>query len=478
MIRSKLVFPAFMDTVLKMQGERLDPILRFYSLFVRHFIVSDTQVLDNRFFQEEPIADNLRHLFLTPGFDGFPFLLVLKRNGESLENALLHHMLKVGTDLEPMQMSCLDQRQRIKLKELIRVGNLTSETFFTYVGYPEDFPRKLEKLIGQADYSNDLGVANFIQKPDRYQNVLFSVLSLPTLMNQFTLETRIAKSILADILKPDYALSIPHLSEAGSGLGRSHVYRWRSKILSKYRDNKTLKNISRAELRKLADGVVACADYAYLRNFADSCQVSLMIDNLHWLPSSAINEMYSLQRPFVEAADDAIERILQIKEGEFDGYGSGYLFSLRSQLDRCGFSNDATWEEIMKIRETKSFDDRLLQVEEAMQCGESERASDLLRNHMIDCCRRLGKKTAFDWSELFPSLLAGGIGAAWGFCTTPQAKFIAATVGFATAGGICLLPIAGKIRKRWRQRALIDFATTPISDLLYSGKNWPWEESG
>jgi hypothetical protein len=477
-MRSQLVFPAFLDTVLQTSGTRLDPILRFYSLFVRHFVLSDTQVLDNRFLQEDPIASNLEYLFRKSSYDDLPFVLVLKRTNTSLEEIMEKDLLRLGTAQEPIAFSSLRTTQQELLDELSRKGKLTINSFANEVGYPITVARQVDRFCRQAEYGDALGIANFIDNPNRYRNILMSVLNLPALPVQFGLKSATARTVLERMINdnPSDSLSVTAFVEPADRLGRTHIYRWRTRIRSDRAMNKELEMISDSDFNKLVDGIVACADYAYLRNFADSSGTSFMIDNSHWLPSSIVNESLSTKLLYLEQADDAIERLLDIKEGLFDGYSSEHLQALKTQLEHCGFANDATWEKLSNLRSTRAFHERLKNIDDAMNNGTSSDASQLLCEHVKVCCRSVVKTTTFNWGELFPSLVGGATGAIWGFKTGGSSAPLAALVGCATGGGLCLLPVAGRVLKRWRQRALIDRAALSVADTLV-GSQKPLQNS-
>jgi hypothetical protein len=443
----------------------LDPIFRFYSLFVKHFVISDTQALDNRFFQRKPVASNLQYLFEECAYDNLPLVMVLKRRSAGLEELLMSDMLRVD-DLgqHAMDLSSLDATGRRKLSRLRSEKLLTSNALKCDVKYPLAILKKLDKHVSSADYEKDLGTASFVHNSDRYRNLFYKILSLPALHVQFGLKTKHANRLLTTLAidNPVGLFSVSNGLSFSQRMGRTHVYRWRARMRSLRRDKKELQKVPGSDFGKILNGIISCADYVYLRNFADSSGTSLMIDNLHWLPSSAVNQTFSGRMSYVEQADDAIERLLDIKEGYFNGYGSEYLLSIREKLDDSGFTKAATWKKIAALRSKKSFYRHLEEIEDALQYGDSDTASSLMRRHVVHCCQRLVKKPTYSWLDLFPAVFEAGKEA---LKIDPQ-NVATGVFAAATESAICLLPIAGRVRKSRRQRALIDSAAASVCDML------------
>jgi hypothetical protein len=463
--RSKLVLPAFLDTVLQIPVKNLNPIFKFYSLFVRHFVISDTQALDNRFFQNDPVVGNLHYLFEDCAYDNLPLVMVLKRRRADFEELLMADMLRVDDlDQHGMDLSSIDSAGRRELSRLRSEKSLTRDALAYDVKYPLSILKKLDKHVSSADYEKVLGTASFVHDADRYRSLFYSILKLPALHVQFGLKTKQANGLLTKLAvdDPGGLFSVSYGLSSSQRMGRTHVYRWCERMRSLKQEKKDLLRVPESDFEQILNGIVSCADYVYLRNFSDSCRTSLMIDNLHWLPSSAINQTFASELPYVEKADDAIEHLLDIKEGFFSGYGSEYLLSVANKLVKCGFDDSATWEKIAALRRESLFHENLNEIEATLQLGDSDSASKLMRDHVVHCFERLVKQSAFSWWDLFPAALVGVIeGSKTDFRDAPLGVFAAAT-----ESAICLLPIAGKALKQRRQRALIDGASTSVCDML------------
>jgi hypothetical protein len=463
--RKKLVSPCFLDTVLQFSGRKLNPILKFHSLFVRHFIISDTQALDNRLFQTDPLVSNLPYLFEDCSYDGLPLIMVLKRRSADFEELLLKDMLKIDTGGQHgMELSCLRRAQKTTLRCLRKTGMLNKKALANEIGYPFQVLKKIETHVSTAGYGRDLGEASFVHDPDRYRKLIFALLNLPSLPIQFGLKTKRARETLAHFADDDPGSSLSLSQGLGKTdrMGRTHVYQWRNRMRYRRLKNKELQSLSDSDFEKLLSGVISCADFAYLRNFSDSCGTSLMIDNLHWLPSSVVNQSFSSQLPFVEKADDAIEHLLDIKDGFFEGYGSEHLLSIRKQLDECGFTKKATREKIANLRRSYAFDSRLKEVEQALDEGNASDASNLLQKHVVVCCKKLVPRETYSWLDLFPAV--------WTFASD-YAKIqsenrLSGVFGCATNTGVALLSVAGRIMSNRRNRTLIDAAAKSVCDLL------------
>jgi hypothetical protein len=463
--RSKLVLPAFLDTVLQIPVGHLNPIFKFYSLFVRHFVISDTQALDNRFFQRKPVVSNLQYLFEECAYDGLPLVMVLKRRPTGFEELLMSDMLRVNApDQHAMDLSSLDSIGRRELSRLRSEKRLTSEALAYDVKYPLAVLKKLDKHVSSADYEKALGTASFVQDADRYRSLFYSLLKLPALHVQFGLKTKQAEGLLTKLAvdDPGGLFSVSYGLSSSQRMGRTHVYRWRKRMRSMRGAGNELKNLSDSDFGNILNGIISCADYVYMRNFSDSTRTSLMIDNMHWLPSSAVNETFSGEMSYVERADDAIEYLLDVKDGYFNGYGSEYLLSIREKLDDSGFTKAATWKKIAALRSQKSFHRHLEDIEDALQKGDSYGASDLMRHHVVDCFQKLVRRPTYSWLDLFPAVVQGGKEAL-------KIESQDAAIGVfaaATESAICLLPIAGRGLKYRRQLALIDSAAASVCDML------------
>jgi hypothetical protein len=466
--RKKLVSPCFLDTVLQFSGWKLNPILKFHSLFVRHFVISDTQALDNCLFQTDPLVENLPYLFEDCSYDGLPLIVVLKRRPAGFEELLLNDMLRIDKGGQHgMELSCLGQQQTLALRRLRENGTLNKRTL-TDIGYPFEVLEKIDKHVSVAEYDSKLGSASFVYEPDRYRSLIYNLLKLDKLPIQFGLETAIARSVLKRVTAddPEDPLSISKGLGLQDSMGRTHVYRWRSRMRKNRVNNRELKRLPNDDFEKLLSGIVSCADFAYLRNFSDSCGTSIMIDNLHWLPSSVVNQSFSRQLPVVERADAAIEHLLDIKDGSFEGYSSEHWLSIHKQLDKCGFSNEATWEKIANLRRSRAFCDRLLVVEEALDKGNTSDACNLLREHVIACCKTLVPSTTYSWHDLFPPVL----GMVADYLVLESSKGWKGVVSFAMISGLAFLPIAGKALSIRRNRTLINCSAASVCDLLLENK--------
>jgi hypothetical protein len=459
--RFRFVFPAMLDTVLRQSPLPFEPVLRFYSLLVPHFIIRDTQLIDNALFREDPLFAHKEGIFRSPGADGLPLFIIVKRESCSLVEITIEKMLRVG-DLsrEPTYFSSLTGAQRATLNELRNNGALNRKKLETAVGYPvSGFLDPLDTALRDTTYSN---LQEYVWKTSHLREVVFGVLGLPQLVPQFALRNAHAKALLKEISSNDVdsRLSLAYKSTLTDFTRTTAYKRLRQLRSSRAKKRHGLQKIPRDDFNRVIQGVRACVDYAYLREFADANKVSFMLDDSHWFPSRTVNMGLGADRPAAEAAEQTIEQLLDINETSCDGHSSERHRQLLRWLEKCGFAQHATWDKILLERSSNAFLQRLQSVNQAASQGENSEAAELFADHVRTTFSKLVPSQSIDWKQLVIGVAFGALGV-----IAPPAGI--AALGFATAGGGAALALHGThVVERRRQRSFIDAIASSVTSRL------------
>jgi hypothetical protein len=463
--RNQCTFLAPLDTVLRTQPTRIEPVLRFLSLVQRHFVVSDTQVVDHVLFRDEPLDRYLSVVFERPSYDGLPLFVVSKRDERSLREIVLESMACVGNRKAtafPMHFSSLSAAGRSRLAALVKSGTLTTKAFFRDVGYPESYLNRISRIERRADTGRDLVWNSDLRKPAIYHGVVRAILG------SNVLETQAALGQKGGVRSYFRELRQRVIEMDANSFSRTVLHR---ELTRQRRNRAKVRRLSRIPLEgfQAALGIVeSVGTFAYLRNFADWNGFAFLVDRQLWLPSSVMNQELAQVRPQAEEADDMVEACLGVEEGFAGGSLPDSMRSLTALLDACGFTAGASWNQIAELRESKRFWDSLGQIE--LNSGDDQARA--LRNHVVWCLRELLKRP-FDWEGFSINAVCGAVGAA---ALATGGIGAAAALGFATAGGgVALAMAALRGGRKAKQAMLFDqVANKAAAELLR--KNRP--ESG
>lgn len=423
MKRDQCVFWAPLDTVLRPRAHQLEPLLRFFALLTRHIVVTDTQLLDSPLFRDPSITEHLDDVFGADSGDNLPFILVSKRRANSsLRAIILHDMAKIGvSDASPMHFSSFSEAQQNLLIQLQQNGELTEGTFEDRVHYPmSTFVDRVSVRIESAGYADDLIWTPPIRDPANFYRLTRNVLSLSDLPRQAGIRSQRALDFLDELRHELQQLG----AKQPRAFSRTAVYRKLEAKRKRRKNSPRLTKIHPREFECVLGTVRAATDYCYLRNMADHSGFQFLLDGVHWLPSSVVNRELAHVRPATEAADNLVERCLDMQEGSFHGYGSDLHRTIVESLQWIGFTEKADWRSIIKLRSNPSFFERLNQIDEASRAGDQQAFRELVTEHLKDCLSRL-VTPQFDWANNFwIGTVVGIIGWVTG-----------GAIGFVTAGG-------------------------------------------
>jgi hypothetical protein len=453
MNRNHCCFLTPLDTTLRVKAAQIEPVLRFLALIQRHFVVSDSQIADHRFFRDEPLDRDLATLFERDSGDSYPLFVISKRDERPLREIVLDSLAQVGRQgkgKRPMHFSSLLPKAQSRLNELVRTGRLTPTTFFRDVGYPERFLKRITKYERSAGLSQELQWKPEILTPANYRSVLRVILTSNSLETQAALP-RGVRSFFKETREQIAELDAATFS-------RTRVHLELAKIRQERFKNRQRSKIPTESFREAIEIVRAAAGFAYLRNFADWNDFALSVDRHYWLPSSVINKELGATRPQVEQADSMVEACLDIEDGFAGGTISASLRSMRLLLEDCGFSKNTSWSQIVELRSRNRFWDNLDEIDTAT--GEAQALA--LKEHVVWCLRQL-LRNEFDWTN-FSIDAVSGVGDSIREMAIASAGAVAAALGFATgSGGVAVLTFSGRGFQKAKQAILIDEIGTKVA---------------
>jgi hypothetical protein len=303
-IRRECVFLAPLDTVLRQKSDKFEPLLRFFALFNRHIVVTDSQLLDNGMFREQSLSQNLHLLFQEDSGDGLPLFLVSQRDGDrSLKEILVADLAKTDArpPTRPMFFSSLTREQQALLENLHARGKLTLRSLSREVGYEVDWLERISKCVKRAHYASKFAWPAKIDDPTHYHELLIRCLECQTLARQAGIEHPATRHFLKRLIEQIRQQDPPQFS-------RSLAHRVLDEQRRKVARESKLWAARKEDIDKAFGAVRAMVSYAYLRNFADSSRFPLLLDHTHWLASSVVNKELRRRRPEAESADALVEK--------------------------------------------------------------------------------------------------------------------------------------------------------------------------
>ncbi|HUE71727.1 MAG TPA: hypothetical protein VMP01_12645 [Pirellulaceae bacterium] len=379
-----------LDTVLRQQSDKFEPLLRFFALFNRHIVVTDSQLLDNGMFREQSLSQNLDLLFQEDSGDGLPLFLVSQRASDrSLKEILVADLAKAGDrpPTRPMFFSSLTQDQQARLENLHARRKLTLRSLSREVGYDVDWLQRISRCVKRAQYASKFAWPAKIDDSARYHELLVRCLECQTLARQAGIQHPATRNFLKRLIEQirqqdpsQFSRSLAHrvLDEQRRGVAREDKL-WAAR---------------KEDINKAFGAVRAMVSYAYLRNFADSSSFPLLLDHTHWLASSIVNKELRHRRQEAELADALVEKWLDLQEGAFEGFGTSRQLAMSQLLKSCGFSDLASWQKIMALRRDTAFGQRL----SGISRSKGAEASDRLYDHARICLEQLLGRT--NWQNL------------------------------------------------------------------------------
>lgn len=455
--RRECVFLAPLDTALQQTSSLFDPLLRFFALFNRHIVVTDSQLLDNRIFREKTLSQNMELIFHEDSGDGLPLFLVSQRTAErSLAEILVVDLggSEVRPPKMPMTFSSFTREQQQRLESLHRKGKITLRSFALEIEYPVDWLQRISRLLKRAGYAEQLVWPRKIEDRGRYHKLLVRTLQCRSLAQQAGISHPATKAFLKRLIERIGQCDPQEFS-------RTIVY---SKLDAAQRElagEKRRWAVRRDDIAKAFAAVRSMTAYAYLRNFSDASRFTLLLDHTHWLPSSVVNRELRRSRPQAESADRLVEKWLDLHEGAFEGFGASRHLAMSRLLKACGFADRASWEAILHLRRDPAFGERLT----GIACSKmGEEASERRRDHARICLEQLLGRAK--WKDLvlqgitmstpgaLSEVVRGTITGSW------------TATGFAVPTAVAALVVGWKGLKSMAQPILIDRLGTTVADEL------------